>query len=496
MADHMTRRNLIAGAVMLLSGFALLGTGLRVVGASSNAPAASPQAQAGARYLSSRIGIDGAVAGVSGPDYDGTAQSALAIASSGTELAARDRAIGFLAAHVDDYVRTGGVDQPGRLARLVLLAAVTGHDPKAFGGADLVARLSATQATTGADAGLYGAANPYASSFSQGIVLAALSAIGVVDAPGATWLRAQQCADGSWLGHRASLTTPCEQTTTSTADTNGTAMAVMGLAAQGVAPLHDAIAWFAFTQGSSGWAYDSFSPAPDPNSTALVIQAILAAGGDPEGAAFTKGGVTARAALLAFQLGCDRPAADRGAFWYDFGAPADRTTPNLSATAQAVPALAGQPFPFRAIVTLSTPDPCAPVSSSTSTPAPNSTIADSTTSEAPVTTLPTSTTTTAAPTTTAAAPTTTRAAAGPSTTAGQSTPTTSSGTVVLAPARTVMRTPPAASVLASQVARDTARSRSGLAITGVAIGGMLMLGAVLVLVGSGLLGGLPRRRRP
>ena len=89
----------------------------------------------------------------------------------------------YLQSHVDQYVTAEGADGPGQLALLILDAEALGANPQAFGGTDLVARLLATEQTSGPDAGLFGteaqAADFSAGGYQQGLALAALAAAGV-----------------------------------------------------------------------------------------------------------------------------------------------------------------------------------------------------------------------------------------------------------------------------------------------------------------------------
>jgi hypothetical protein len=91
-----------------------------------------------------------------------------------------------------------------------------------------------------------------------------------------------------------------------------------------------------------GWPYQNpsqYGTATDANSTAVTIQAILAAGHDPSGADWTaSGGQTPVAALEALQ----NPS---GGFSWQAAVPGD----NLLATLQALPALAGKPFPLAVV---------------------------------------------------------------------------------------------------------------------------------------------------
>jgi hypothetical protein len=228
------------------------------------------------------------------------------------------------------------------------MAAVgSGQDPRHFGGTapvnNLVARLRATVRTTGADAGLFGVSDPtYDGAFRQGVALAALAAAKVnttLVAPSITWLEHQRCGtSGLWTSYRSDLTKPCPVANPSTfkgPDTNSTSMAVQGLAAFHEFPKASrTIASLQKLQASDG-GYP-FLAAPgqssDPDSTALVIQALLAEHVDPG---------TAVAALASFQLGCSDPGPTRGAYFF----PGSRE-PNTFATVQAVPASALKTFPI------------------------------------------------------------------------------------------------------------------------------------------------------
>ena len=91
-----------------------------------------------------------------------------------------------------------------------------------------------------------------------------------------------------------------------------------------------------------GWGFFPNAPgAPgstDPDSTALVIQAIVALGQSPSSALFDRGAANPTSALLSFQL---TSGSDQGAFTLP-----SQTSPDLLATYQAVPAAAGVIIPF------------------------------------------------------------------------------------------------------------------------------------------------------
>jgi hypothetical protein len=82
-----------------------------------------------------------------------------------------------------------------------------------------------------------------------------------------------------------------------------------------------------------GFAYAVAEPLlPDANSTGTVVQALIAAGEDPSSAKWRD----SLTVLAGFQN-------ESGAFRYMDDVPED----NLFATVQAIPALAGTPFPIR-----------------------------------------------------------------------------------------------------------------------------------------------------
>lgn len=263
--------------------------------------------------------------------------------------------IRYLELHFASYVevpasKSRSVPAPGRLAELILAAVAAGKNPRRFGGDkpsnNLVARLLATQIKSGADKGLFGSPGgpTYSSAYTQGLALTALAAVGRADAPGAAWLVAQQCPDGGWESFRSDAkkcSAPDPKTYTGP-DTNDTALAVEGLVAAKVSPKVNPLAFLEASQYSSGgFAYfggHSSAQTPDPDSTALVAQALVALG---KLSAVKRDGRGAEAGLAAFQLGCRAQPTERGAYRYPREAGA-----NLYATIQAIPAAMRKAFPI------------------------------------------------------------------------------------------------------------------------------------------------------
>lgn len=126
-------------------------------------------------------------------------------------------------------------------------------------------------------------------------------------------------------------------------DTNTTALAIQALIAGGEAVnstvVVNALAYLKSAQNNDGgFPYDpnsSWGTDSDTNSTAYVIQAILAANQDPTSAAWQKNGNDPYKFLLARQLG-------DGSFEWQSG-----TGSNQLATVQAIVALLGRTFPLR-----------------------------------------------------------------------------------------------------------------------------------------------------
>jgi hypothetical protein len=123
------------------------------------------------------------------------------------------------------------------------------------------------------------------------------------------------------------------------ADTNTTALAIQALIATGEAVTSSMILqgldYIASVQNEDGgFPYAAGIDAKsDVNSTAYVVQAIIAAGQDPHGQQWSKGNNTPIRYLLSMQL------AD-GSFEWQPG-----TGTNQLATVQAIPALLGQAYP-------------------------------------------------------------------------------------------------------------------------------------------------------
>jgi hypothetical protein len=253
------------------------------------------------------------------------------------------------------------VGDAGATAKLTLAAIVGRLDPTAFGGQDLLADLDSTySATTGA----FGNGQTYPQALAILALDAAADAAHPVPADSVTYLTAAQNTDGSWNYLAV-------KDAAGGGDTNSTAIAIQALVAAGAAAsdasITAALAYLDAQQlADAGFPYsDAFGPPfSDPDSDATVIQALVAAGENPTGAAWTKAGVTPRQNMLTF-----RDAAT-GGFVYP-GNPG----PDAFTTSQVPAGLAGVPFPGNTSWTSGTALPagtCAPAGP-TPTPRPTAT---------------------------------------------------------------------------------------------------------------------------
>lgn len=253
------------------------------------------------------------------------------------------------------------VGDAGATSKLTLAVLVGRLDPTAFGGEDLLADLDATyNGSTGA----FGNGQAYPQALAIMALDAAADVAHPVPADAVTYLTTAQNTDGSW-NFLAVKDAP------GGGDTNSTAIAIQALVAAGAAAsdpsITAALAYLDAQQlADAGFPYsDAFGPPfSDPDSDATVIQALVAAGENPTGAAWTKAGVTPRQNMLTFR---DAPT---GGFVYP-GNPG----PDAFTTSQVPAGLAGVPFPGNTAWTTGTALPggtCAPAGA-TPTPAPTDT---------------------------------------------------------------------------------------------------------------------------
>lgn len=281
-------------------------------------------------YLATQQNPDGGFGSGFSPDSSvgSTADVVLAVVAAGGDPAAMSKdgntPLTYLAGHGPAVVMSGD------LAKLVLAAIATGQNPRTLGGVDSVAKLEGMLDAQGK----IGVADDTLVAHSLA-VLALKSAQRPVPAAAVAYITAAQQESGAWSW---------DATAATAADTNTTAFAVQALIAAGQpagsAPVSKALAYYKAIQNpDGGWPYENpsaYGTATDANSTAVTIQALIAAGQDPAGAAWkTAEGGTPFAALKALQK-------ENGAFAWQAAVPDD----NLLATVQALPAIAGKAYPW------------------------------------------------------------------------------------------------------------------------------------------------------
>jgi prenyltransferase beta subunit len=246
-------------------------------------------------YLQAQQQPDGSIAGPAG-SYADSELFAIAAAAAGYDPKALTAPSGvsvmdYLAANVAtacppppaDPQTSSGAGECGELIQAVVAA---GEDPTAFSASDvdLVGRLGGYyDASTGA----YGDGE----AFTQALAIQGRVAAGAPPPPAAvTFLVNAQDSDGGWAYEdvKDDIANPYD-----TSDTNSTAMVLMALDAAGNHTRDaSALAWLATQQDTDGGFPSQAGAGSDPDSTPLVVQAIVATGGDPVAAAWTLGGST------------------------------------------------------------------------------------------------------------------------------------------------------------------------------------------------------------
>ena len=294
----------------------------------SQSAAMSP-VEAASAWLRQQQDAAGGFIGLSGePDPGTTTDAVMALyaaqQSDPAAAAALDAAMTYLEREENGaaYARTG----PGQAAKLALAVVTRGRDPRQFASLDLVAAMTAPLATPVPEgtAGIYGD-----DLYDHALVLIALTAAGeAVPDAALEPLRISQGTDGGWAFDGS--------TAPGAADSNTTALVIQALVAAGYGEdpmVGRGLAYLStLLVPDGGFAYGPADPlVADANSTALALQALIAAGEDPT----TPEWGNAPLALARFQTpsgGLRYMAADE--------------EPNLLATVQAIPAMEGLPLPI------------------------------------------------------------------------------------------------------------------------------------------------------
>jgi prenyltransferase beta subunit len=277
-------------------------------------PAVTPPtlaAHAGLQWLTARQAADGGFGSVGG-----TIDAILASRAVGEFTGTQRRAVNYLRNNGQEYAAVNTAS----LGKLTLGLAAANQDPRQFFANDLVLSLTTRlNPVTGA----YGITN-----WDQSLAILGLRAAGEpVPVTATQRLLSRANPDGGWgfgIGD---------------SDVDSTALAVQALIAAGTSPTSTAVLSAVqyldtLQQSDGGFPYQpGVSAASNVNSTAFAVQALLAAGEDPLKTRWQPAASNPISYLLALQF------AD--------GAWPFANQPSQLATAQAIPAMLGKPFPYR-----------------------------------------------------------------------------------------------------------------------------------------------------
>lgn len=302
------------------------------------------RADAAAGWLGRQLGADHLITTSFGgqryADYGVTADVVLALAAAKVGKVAARRATRALSRNVLAYTGGGNPAEryAGAYAKLLVVAATQGRDPRAFGAGprrNLVAGLRhlecGTAARRGCPAGDDGrfsdrsAYGDFSNTIGQSLALVGLERTTRrgPSRDAVRFLLAQQCPGGGFAENVNR--TPCRPSVDATGFAVQALVTVRGPAA--LAAASDAGRWLKRRQNPNG----SFTAngARNANSTALAAQALTAVG---------RGTAAARARhfLHRLQVRCGAAPAARGKVRYDRAGTGDA----VRATSQAVPAMA------------------------------------------------------------------------------------------------------------------------------------------------------------
>ncbi len=292
--------------------------------------AAADPAQVAAGWLGAQLAdgnhMETVFSGTAYPDAGLTADVVFALDAAGVAQSAAAAATTWLKGQVGSYTGDGTTESyAGALSKLALVAQAQGQDPRAFGGSDLLTRLSGQlDSGTGRfkDISAYG---DYSNAITQSLAILALERDATAPAAAVDYLVGQQCPNGG-------VPLSFEQATCSP-DVDATGYAVQALQAAGRTSAVDAaLTWLVGQQRSNG-GFGGTGPTAETNSNSTGLAMVaLGLGGR------TAAQGAARGYLLSLQVGCAGAAANRGAIAYSGGGFSAGTAPR--ATSQAIPGLA------------------------------------------------------------------------------------------------------------------------------------------------------------
>jgi hypothetical protein len=290
------------------------------------ATAAPTKAQAASGWLARQM-VQGShyvtvYSGVSYPDQGETIDAIFAFAATKSANDYGARAIAWLEqpSVLYNYIGTGTESYAGETAKVALAAEVRGINPAKFGKVNLLSRLAKLLTKSGrySDHSIYG---DYSNAFSQSLAIIALSRDGGAPAKAVKFLISSECKNGGYPLYFAQKT--CAS------DTDSTAMDVQALLAAGQrAAAIRGLWWLASVQRRNGGFLATGGTVPNANTTGLAGEAFAAAG------SWHLQAVLAAKFLTSLQRGCSAPSSQRGALEYDSTGFAESTA--VDATAQGI----------------------------------------------------------------------------------------------------------------------------------------------------------------
>lgn len=335
--------------------------------AANAAPTDTDRATSALEYMLAAQGSDGSLDGSIGE----TADFVIGAADAGYDPSTLTGCSGTTSAL--DYIATASdsaTTNAGGTAKAILAVVGAGLDPTNFQGRNLISRLTALYDS---GAGLYGAGDNWSQSLA---ILALLSSGQSVPSAAADYLTTVQDADGSWeyTGGPGNA---------GDGDSNSTALVLEALHAAGITSADSATFTYLTSQqvASGGFAFSTaYGSSSDPDSDSYVIQGLVAAGENPTDSAWSQGSNNALTDLRSMQ------ATDGGFVDPTYGESVF-TTSEVPAGLMRMPYGAVTHFAAGAAVP-TTSCPAAPAPTPTPTPTPTASGAAPTPTPTPALTLP------------------------------------------------------------------------------------------------------------
>lgn len=349
----MGRHLAAVGATLTALGTAVSVTALTAAAATP----ATAQANAALRYLYGQVGTNGSIAGSLGATED----TVISVADSGYDPATLKGTSGttayhYLGSHASTITTAGG-------AAKYVLAWVAAGKPAAIDAAAWLTKLNSPTGGGGflePNGAFHNASSTIetANAYSQSLaVLADVAAGHALPAHATGWLRCAQRPDGGfgYAINDADPTPPafCGDTSSDTNDT-GIIMQALGQAGVTAATASARAYLHSAQQPDGGFSFGS-TGSSDPDSDAVVIQALVAMGQDPTAASWSKGAANPLSNLESF-------ADPHGSGGYVFPG---NTAPDAFTTAGIPQALVLKPYAAATHVAAGTSPPPAPTAAPT-----------------------------------------------------------------------------------------------------------------------------------